>query len=385
VTLKDPRPRDLALAVVNAVRPVPQHVWSGHPWNDPTANPEILSPTVVLGPFKPSTLAADQLTFVPVDTYYVGVPHVPQVVIVAGQDPLSAYDAFRNGTANWVHGLPASAYREAKANPATQVVEWTAANAAYRTLEFNVSRPFLADKRIRQALAAAVDRTDMINTVEQGLAEAQYSFIQPTNHRWVNTTVDKYDFNLGRARQLLADAGYRLTGNQLVGRDGQQVRLQVVYPITSSARAAIARYLQEHYAQLGILVDAVGLDFTTYTDAVQSRRDFDIALAAYGGGSLDPDLGPKAQLITNGQQNVTGYSSPQVDELFRQAAAELDQTRRKQLYDQIQLLVNADVPSHYLYALKSVDAFSSKVHGVTAHKANRLDANDAILSWSVDS
>jgi peptide/nickel transport system substrate-binding protein len=335
----------------------------------------------VLGPFK---LSADQATLVPVDTYYGGAPQVPQVQLVAAQDPLSAYDALKNGSANWVHGLTASAYREAKANPALQIVEWTAANAAYRTLEFNLSRPFMADKRVRQALALAVNRADLIKTAEQGLAEPQYSFIQPTNQRWVNTAVNKYDVDLAYARQLLAEAGYRVTGNQLVGKDGQQVKLQVAYPITSSARAAIARYLQQQYAQLGIFVDAVGDEFDVYTDRIQSRRDFDIALAAYGGGSLDPDLGPKAQLITNGQQNVTGYSNPQVDELFRQAAVELDQTRRKQLYDQIQQLVNADVPSHYLYALKSVDAFSSKVHGVTAHKADRLDANEAILSWSVD-
>jgi peptide/nickel transport system substrate-binding protein len=384
VTLKDPRPRDLALAVVNAVRPVPKHVWSGRSWNDPTANPEILSPSVVLGPFKLSSVSADQVTFVPVDTYYVGAPQLPQVQLLAAQDPLSAYELLKNGSANWVHGLPASVYREAQANPAMQVVERTAANAAYRTLEFNLSRPFLADKRVRQALAVAVSRADLIKAAEQGLAEPQYSFVQPANQRWVNNVVDRYEVDLGRARKLLVDAGYRVTGNQLVGRDGQQIKLQVVYPVTSSARAAIARYLQQQYAQLGIFVDAVGLDFNTYTDAVETRREFDIALAAYGGGSLDPDLGPKAQLITNGQQNVTGYSNPQVDELFREAVAELDQPRRKQLYDQIQMLVNTDVPSHYLYALKSVDAFSSHVHGVTAHRSDRLDANDAILNWSVD-
>ena len=53
------------------------------------------------------------------------------------------------------------------------------------------------------------------------------------------------------------------------------------------------------------------------------------------------------------------------------------------MYDQIQTLVNADLPSHYLYALKSIDAFSSRVQGVTPRKGDRLDYNDALLSWSV--
>src|SRR5207302_4463470 len=171
--------------------------------------------------------------------------------------------------------------------------------------------------------------------------------------RWVHNGVDRYDVALARAGQLLKDDGYRLQNDQLLGKDGQQVRLQVVYPNSSGPRTRIAAYLQQQYRQLGIAVDVKGVDFNAYTDQVQSRHDFDISLAAYGGGSIDPDLGVKAQLITNGQQNVTGYSNPQVDEVFKQAAAELDAAKRKQLYDQVQMLVNVDLPSHYLYALTS--------------------------------
>src|SRR5262249_45053848 len=113
------------------------------------------------------------------------------------------------------------------------------------------------------------------------------------------------------------------------------------------------------------------------------KRDFDISLAAYGGGSLDPELGPRAQLITGGQQNVTGYSNPRVDELFKQGATELDDAKRKQIYDQVQTLVNADLPQHYLYALKAFSPVSKKVTGVAASKGDRLDYGNALLSWSV--
>ena len=66
-----------------------------------------------------------------------------------------------------------------------------------------------------------------------------------------------------------------------------------------------------------------------------------------------------------------------------QGANELDETKRKQMYDQVQSMVSADLPSHYLYALKAVDAFSRKVQGVVLTKGDRLDYNDALLSWSV--
>jgi peptide/nickel transport system substrate-binding protein len=246
-----------------------------------------------------------------------------------------------------------------------------------------MTRPFLSDKRVREALACAVNRADLLDLAEQGLAVPQYSFIAPTNQKWVNNGVEKYDFNLERSKQLLVEAGYQMQGGKLMGKDGQPVKLQVLFPTSSAPRVKIAAYLQQQYKELGIEVEVKGLDFNAYTDQVQARKEFDISLATYGGGSLDPDLGPKAQLIQNGQQNVTGYASQRVDEMFRQAAGELDDVKRKQLYDQLQVQVVSDLPSHYLYALKAVDAFSKKVSGVVTRRGDRLDYNDALLSWSV--
>jgi len=384
VALKDAKPRDVALGIVNIIGPVPKSRWNGRSWTDPTANPEILNPSVVLGPFRSQDFKlSEHGLFTPVDTYFVGKPQVPSVEILANQQPTVAYESLKSGRANWVHSLPPAQYQDARVNPNLNVVEWTAANAAYRTVEFNLTRPFLSDKRVRQALAYAISRADLLDVAEQGLAVPQYSFVQPTNTRWATAAVEKYEFDLSHARSLLQDAGYSVRNGQLVGKDGAAVKLQVLYPSSSTPRGKIAAYLQQQYKQLGIEVEVKSLDFNAYTDQVQNRHDFDISLAAYGGGSLDPDLGPRAQLVTNGQQNVTGYANPQVDELFKQAANELDDAKRKQLYDRIQVLVNADIPSHYLYALKAIDAFSRHVVGVTPHKGDRLDYNDALLSWSV--
>jgi peptide/nickel transport system substrate-binding protein len=186
-----------------------------------------------------------------------------------------------------------------------------------------------------------------------------------------------------RARQLLVDAGYSPQGGRLMGKDDQTIRLQVLFPSSSGARAKIAAYLQQQYRDLGIEVEVKGLDFNAYTDLVQNRHEFDLSIGTYGGGSLDPDLGPKAQLIRNGQQNVTGYANPRVDELFKQGATELDEARRKQVYDQLQVQVATDLPEHYLYAVKAVDVFSRKVQDVVPRKGDRLDYSDALLSWSV--
>ncbi|MDQ3810779.1 MAG: ABC transporter substrate-binding protein [Chloroflexota bacterium] len=384
VTLREAKPRDLALGIANVIQPVPRHVWQGKSWTDAALNPEILNPSVVLGPFRVQEFRiAERAVYTPVETYYAGRARVPRLEVLANQQPTVAYESLKSGRANWIHPLPAAHYQDARATPGLEVKEWTAANASYRTLEFNLARPFLADRRVREALALAVDRADLIDLAEQGLAIPQYSFVQPTNQKWVNEAVERYEFSMERARAAVSAAGYALRDGRLLGKDGQPVKLQVLYPTSSGPRGRIAVYLQQQYRQLGIDVEVKGLDFNAYTELVQARHEFDISLATYGGGSLDPDLGPKAQLIQNGQQNVSGYANPRVDELFKQAASELDETRRKQLYDQVQAQVASDLPSHYLYALKATDAFSDKVQGVVPRRGDRLDANDALLSWSV--
>src|SRR6266567_8479157 len=221
IALKDAKPRDVALGIVNIVGPVPKNRWNGKSWTDAATNPEILNPSVVLGPFKVQEFRlAEHGLFTPVDTYFVGKPKVPSVEILANQQPTVAYESLKSGRANWVHSLPPAQYQDAKANPGLNVVEWTAANAAYRTIEFNLARPILSDKRVRQALAYAISRADLLDVAEQGLALSQFSFVPPTNTRWVNASVEHYAFDLAHAQSLLAEAGYVLRNGQLVGKDG---------------------------------------------------------------------------------------------------------------------------------------------------------------------
>ena len=127
------------------------------------------------------------------------------------------------------------------------------------------------------------------------------------------------------------------------------MRLQVLYPVSSAPRGKIAAYMQQQYKQLGIEVEVKGLDANAYFEEAK-KKNFDISLGSWGGGSIDPDLGPKGQLLSNGQQNVTGFANEKVDQLFKQGAVELDEAKRKQLYDDLQKLVNDELPSFYLYS-----------------------------------
>jgi len=382
VTLSEVLARDVAIGAATAISPVPKHVWQGKSWSDPVANPEILKPTVVCGAYiLKDWNPAEGASFERNPTWFKGTPNFERVVVKPGQQPTVAYELLKSGQAQWAPNIPPSQYTEAKQNPNLTLYEWTAANGTYRVLEFNTARPLLADKRVREALSRSLNRQDMIQVAENGLGQPQYSFINPANTKWYSPNVEKYDFDVAQAKQLLQDAGFKLQGSTLMTPDGQPAKLQVLYPVSSQPRAKIATYMQQQYKQLGIDLEVKGLDANAYFEEAK-KKNFDLSIGTWGGGSIDPDLASKGQLITGGQQNVTGFSNKDVDDLFNRGAVELDENKRKQLYADLQKLVNDQLPSFYLYSLTSFSPMSKKVVGVQPTKFDSLDVNDALTRWA---
>lgn len=381
ISLKEALARDVAIGVVNTVGPVPQHVWRGKPWNDPAANPEILRPTVVGGAYVLTEWKeAESATFARNPSWFKGLASFEQVVLKPGQQPTVAYELLKSGQSQWARHIPPAQYSEAKQDPNVTMFEWTAANSSFRVLDFNLQTPFFKDKRVREALARAVNRQDLIQVAEQNLGQAQYSFLSSANTKWSSANVDKYDFDLNRSKQLLQEAGYTVAGGHLVDPSSQPIRLTVLYPVSSGPRAKIAAYLQQQYKQLGIDVDVKGLDANAFFEEAKQKH-FDLSINTWGGGGIDPD-NAKSQLMTGGTQNYTSFSNPTVDDLFKRGAGELDEARRKQIYDQLQQIVSQELPSFYLYAQSSFSPMSKKVLGVQPNKLDRLDYNDALTRWS---
>ena len=109
VTLKETLARDIAIGVANSIGPVPKHVWQGKEWNDPAANPEILKPSVVSGPYLLKDWnAAEGATFVRNPNWFRGQANFDQVVLKPGQQPTVAYELLKSGQAHWAPNIPPS-------------------------------------------------------------------------------------------------------------------------------------------------------------------------------------------------------------------------------------------------------------------------------------
>ncbi|MFN8634471.1 MAG: ABC transporter substrate-binding protein [Chloroflexota bacterium] len=382
VVLKETLAKDVAISVANGVGPVPKHVWQGKSWTDPVANPEILKPTVVCGPYTLKDWnPAEGATFERNPNWFRGTSNFEKITIKPSQQPTVAYELLKSNQAQWAPNIPPAQYTEAKQNPNLTMYEWTAANSAFRLLDFNLARELFADKKVREALSRALNRQDMIQVAELGLGQPQFSFINPANTKWNNPNVEKYDFDLAKAKQLLQDAGFKLQGSTLMSPKSQPVKFQVLYPVSSGPRGKIAAYMQQQYKQLGIDLEVKGLDANAFFDQTK-KKDFDLALGTWGGGSIDPDLAAKEIFLSKGQQNYTSFKSQTVDDMFTKGSTELDDAKRKQIYLDLQKQITDELPSFFLYSLTSFSPMSKKIVGIQPTKFDSLNVNDALSRWA---
>jgi len=378
VTLDDVYPSDLALVYATLIAPVPSKVWAGKPFFDAAQNSEILKPTVVNGPYVIDSWDTKKAgVFKPNANWYRGKPNFDQVVFTGGSATV-VVESVKTNQADWAKNIPSSQVASSKADSSLNLVEWSAVNGTYRYVEYNTKRAPMDDKAFRSAINYAIDRDNLIKLAEAGLGTAQFSFVNPASP-YYNKSVNEFKYNLDTAKKTLSDAGYKLDAGKLLDKTGKAIELTVVFPTSSNPRKLIATYLEQQLKQLGITVKVDGKEFNAYVKQVQSK-DFDISLAAAGGGFPDPDSF-KANIISTGTQNNTGYSNVRVDEIFKLGAKEVDTAKRKTLYDEAQKLISDDTPVFFLWNINSFSLFSKKVQGVVPNNGDQLYYNDALTRW----
>jgi peptide/nickel transport system substrate-binding protein len=224
-----------------------------------------------------------------------------------------------------------------------------------------------------------IDRADLVQ-FEDDLAVPQYG-VYTDGSLWRSDDVERYDPDPAVARQLLQDAGYMVRNGVLQDGGGQPLKLDIIWPTSSQPRGRMATYLQQQWETLGVEVTVTGLEFNAFTDKYQRLRDFDIAMGSYN-ATADPDSF-KAQVTTGGTQNASGYSNPRVDELVQLGAAEQDEAKRHQLYDDMQRLIVKDLPQYFMLTVKNFTALDNRVGGVRPSRGVDIlrQNNLQVLDW----
>lgn len=226
--------------------------------------------------------------------------------------------------------------------------------------------------KMREALAHAVDREQIIKVVFAGVTEMAvpaYQHENPaleTHDPFMNELpIWKYDLEL--ARTLLAEEGWVDTdGDGIRDKDGKKLSIDILTPAADPNRVKIGVLLATVFRQeLGIDATTTKLEWGILLERTRVLPPKnDVQAFIIGGYSGVNGLYYLFSSSTWGDGgNRTFYSNPEVDKLFEQALATTNRAERIELWKQAQRLIYQDIPQIPLYFDFVIAAAKSTVHG----------------------
>jgi peptide/nickel transport system substrate-binding protein len=209
-------------------------------------------------------------------------------------------------------------------------------------IEINHRREELADPAVRKAIAHAIDKNFVVDTIFSGYAVAATGPIPKAAAQFYTPDVTDYAFDVAEANRILDKAGYKRGGN------GMRFSLKLLPAPYFHETRAFGAYLRQALAAIGIDAKIVNHDAAAHMKAVYMDHTFDLAVAppVFRG---DPAISTTILVeggIPDGVpfSNQGGYDNPKLDALIGKAATMLDEGERTHLYHLFQKIVTDDLP-----------------------------------------
>lgn len=359
INFAQPHPAIL-LSLSSALVPIlPKHIFDDG--GDIKANPKNNLP-VGSGPFKVMAFEPGQhIVLERYEGFFLpDRPYLDRIIIKQYQDANSAGLALEGGEVQIYPFIdsPRMVKRLQGKTGIVETAEGYAGIGALNWLAFNIKNPALSDVRVRQAISYALDRNFITKALHVGLSKPAVEPVVSSSPFYTDA-VERYDFDLDKAKALLAEAGY--------GEGGKKLALTIDYlPNSEEMQRSIAEYVKAQLAKVGIEVSVrASPDFPTWANRV-SNQQFDMTMdQVFNWG--DPVIGVARTYVCNNIKpgviwsNTQSYCNPQVDGLLAAAAIEPDPAKRKDQYAQAFVQITRDAPIYFVNEVPYHTAYSAKV------------------------
>lgn len=336
-----------------------------------------------LGPYKLRKWVPDQeLILEAYKDYFEGRPYIDRYIYKRIPDPATMFLMLRTGEIDTMGLTPLQYTKQTETDyfrknfnkyryPAFQ----------YTHMAFNLKHPFFKDKLVRQAIAYAIDKSELVDVVLFGLGSPATGPYVPNTWPY-NPDVKKYDYNPEKARQLLEEAGWKDTdGDELLDKDGRPFKFTVFTNTGNKLRENTAAIIQWRLAKIGIKMEIRQLEWSTFINQFIDKKRFEAVILGWSIG-LDPDQYDiwHSSKTREKELNFISYSNPEVDALLEKGRRTFDINERKKAYFRIQEILAEEVPYIFLYVPDATVIVSARFRGI---KPSAIGISYNLPKWYV--
>ena len=316
------------------------------------------------GPFKfKEWVRGDRVEFSRNDEYWGAPARLSGVTFKFITDPLSAYTAMKAGDVDAYPNYPAPENLFLfDRDPDYEV--YVGLTAGETILATNNKKSPFDDIRIRQAMAHAINRKELIDGAMFGNAQAIGTHFAPSHPDYVDLT-DQYPFDLERARDLLAEAGYA---------DGFEANLKLPPP-TYARRSGELIAMQ--LSRIGITVKIENMEWAQWIDQVLRRRNFDLTIVSH--------VEPMDINIYANPNYYFGYDNAELQQIISDAENSADPAVTSMLLKTAQRKIAEDAVNGYLFQLGKYGVWRKNIHGLwRSYPIRSNDLRDVFIEGDGD-
>lgn len=267
-----------------------------------------------------------------------GLPKLNKVIVRSIPDNSARFTALQNGEIDLMEDLSPDDLSTLEGNTGLQKIERPPFNVSYLGFNFN-KKPF-DNVKVRQALNHAVNKQAIIEAFFSGQATAAVNPMPPSLWGY-NDAVNDYEYDLEKAKALLAEAGYPKGLPDPV----TLYAMPVSRPYMPDGKK-VAEAIQADWEKIGVKTVIESPEWATYLDDTKAGEKDDIYMLGWTGDNGDPDnflytLLDKDAIPGN---NRSFYINEELHTVLINAQKETDQAKRSDLYKQAQEIIKADAP-----------------------------------------
>jgi peptide/nickel transport system substrate-binding protein len=342
---------------------MPRHLLEGE---DLTTSPLARSP-VGTGPYRfKEWKTGEKIVLEASDDYWEGRPKVDRLVYRIIPDVATMFLELRAGNVDWMDLDPVQYTRQTSTDFFQRHYrKFRYLDFRYTYLGFNLENPKFKDRRVRQALAYAIDKQELVDIVLMGLGRPVSGHYRPGT--WVyNEKVKTYDHSPSRARELLAEAGWKDSdGDGWVDRGGEAFAFTIVTNQGNRKRSRSAEIIQGRLKEVGVDVSIRIIEWSAFLKNFVRPRNFDAVILGWM-TTPDPDAYDIWHSSKTGpdELNHVSFRSDEVDELLEKGRRTFDREERRRAYFRIQEILAEEQPYVFLFAPETLPVVSGRFRGV---------------------
>jgi peptide/nickel transport system substrate-binding protein len=338
---------------------------------------ELYGKPIAAGPYKfEKYIPGQEVRFVANENYYAGKPKIPNFIykITAGDTKLQL---FQTGEVDYTGlGTGDEVLEQAKGLQFADIQIETAASFSY--IYMNNNKPYLKDKKVRQALIYGLDRKKYVDTALKGYGTVANVPIHPTSWAYTEEGVNKYEYDKEKAKKLLDEAGWKVGSDGVREKDGQKLKLSYFGPSSAKDSDLLIPIAKENYKEIGVEFNPEFMDFNTMLSKV-NKGDYDLASVSTPITS-DPSE-TAGEYLSSANETSLGYKNEKVDELIQKGIETVDIEKRKPIYKELYKELSDDPPVILLNYRRTITGYNGNIKGIDPEKYNSISANLPVLSF----